>query len=296
MTLNQLYYFKTVADYENFHRAAEKLFVSQPSLSRSIASLEKEMGISLFEKNGRGITLTKGGKLFLEYAERILSECEIATNKMKELTMKGGRIDIGMVFPLADQYMPHIVRQFLDIEENENVNFRFFQNHTPEIVRRIKSGEIDIGFGGYMENESSLEFYPVLEQEIVLISPKGYGFDGKEKISISVLDEYPVIGYDKESWMGYHTRKLYRRLGMHPNIVVDCSDEHSIMAFVREKFGLALIPRVDTLDENSFNIHRLEDIHLSHKTFMFWEKERYHLPVVERFLEYMINSVENKNA
>ena len=287
MTLNQLNYFKTVAEYENFHRAAEKLFVSQPSLSRSIASLESELGIPLFEKKGRRIFLTKGGKVFLEYAERILNECDIATNKMMELTQKGGRIDIGMVFPLAERYMPHIARQFLNKEENKDVNFRFYQNHTPAIIHKIKRGEIDVGFGGYTDNEESLEFYPVLKQEIVMITPKDYGFDEIKEVPISMLNEHPVVGYEKESWMGNHTHRLYRRLGLSPKIVVDCPDEHSIMAFVREGFGIALMPRVDSLDEDRINIHTLNDIHLAHQTFMFWEKERYHLPVVERFLEYM---------
>ena len=59
MTLNQLYYFQTVARYENYRKAAEDLYISQPSLSRSIAALENELGVLLFEKNGRGVHLTK---------------------------------------------------------------------------------------------------------------------------------------------------------------------------------------------------------------------------------------------
>ena len=114
MTLNQIYYFQTVARYENYRKAAEELYISQPSLSRSIASLESELGILLFEKNGGGVNLTKSGKLFLEYAERIISDCEIARNKMTEMANNGGKIEIGYVFPLANHYIPHNVREFLN--------------------------------------------------------------------------------------------------------------------------------------------------------------------------------------
>ena len=70
MTLNQILYFRKVARLENYHQAAEELYISQPSLSRSMASLESELGVALFEKKGRGVTLTKAGKLFLEQIGR----------------------------------------------------------------------------------------------------------------------------------------------------------------------------------------------------------------------------------
>ena len=102
MTLNQILYFQKVARLENYHYAAEELYVSQPSLSRSMASLENELGVALFEKKGRGVNLTKAGKLFLEYAERILEDCKIATDKMQELASDGGGSTSDMCFRWRD--------------------------------------------------------------------------------------------------------------------------------------------------------------------------------------------------
>ena len=101
MTLNQLIYFQKVATLENYHQAAEILYVSQPSLSRSMAALETELGITLFKKDGRGVVLTKAGHLFLEHANKIIADCDVAVDKMQELSSNGGEIDIGYVFPLA---------------------------------------------------------------------------------------------------------------------------------------------------------------------------------------------------
>lgn len=286
MTLNQIYYFQTVARYENYRKAAEELYISQPSLSRSIASLESELGVLLFEKNGRGVNLTKGGKLFLEYADRIIDECEIAKNKMKEMASNGGKIDIGYVFPLASHYIPHNVRDFLNKKENKNVTFNFFQNHTSAIAKKVRSGELDVGFGGYIDKEE-FEFFPVLSEEMVLITPKGHELESHKKVSIQELRNYPVIGYDRESWLGNYTKQLYRRLAFAPNIVVECPDEHSIVALVSEDFGIALVPAIEEINENRVNIHRFDDIELMHHTFMFWMRDRYQLPAVERFIEYM---------
>ena len=286
MTLNQIYYFQTVARYENYRKAAEELYISQPSLSRSIASLESELGVLLFEKNGRGVNLTKGGKLFLEYADRIIDECEIAKNKMKEMASDGGKIDIGYVFPLASHYIPHNVRDFLNKKENKNVTFNFFQNHTSAIAKKVRSGELDVGFGGYIDKEE-FEFFPVLSEEMVLITPKGHELESHKKVSIQELRNYPLIGYDRESWLGNYTKQLYRRLAFQPNIVVECPDEHSIVALVSEDFGIALVPAIEEINENRVNIHRFDDIELMHHTFMFWMRDRYQLPAVERFIEYM---------
>lgn len=286
MTLNQLNHFRVVAKYENYRKAAEELYISQPSLSRSIAALEEELQVPLFEKNGRGVNLTKGGKLFLEYAERIIGECEVAKNKMQDIASGGGKIDIGYVFPLASHYIPHNVRNFLNKEENHNVTFNFYQNHTSAISQKVKSGELDVGFGGYFDKEE-LEFFQIISVEMVIITPKGHELEQQEKLSIQELNHYPVIGYDRQSWLGNYTERLCHRLSFQPNIVVECPDEHSIVALVSENFGIALVPHIEEIDEDRVNIHKLSDIELMHRIFMFWMKERYQMPAVKRFIEYM---------
>ena len=114
MTLNQLEYFQKVATLQHFRQAAEVLKISQPSLSRSMSLLEEELGLMLFEHQGRNVVLTKSGRVFLEHVNRILEEVHIAEHKMKQLAGSGGHIDIAYVFPLANYYIPHTVRSFLD--------------------------------------------------------------------------------------------------------------------------------------------------------------------------------------
>lgn len=287
MTFNQLQYFQTVARTENYHLAAEKLYISQPSLSRSIATLEKELGVLLFEKSGRGICLTKSGRLFLEYADRILDECETAIYKMKELSSDGGRIDIGYVFPLASSYMPHMARAFLSQEENRNVTFSFHQDQTSVILNGLKSGHIDVGFCSFVDYEPDLEFFPILSQEIVMIVPTDHELAAYDEISIIELCNYPVIGYNRFSGLGNYTHSLYRRLKIQPDIVCECPDENAIMALVSEHFGIAITARVDCLDPSRVHILKLSDVSLSHQVFMVWLKDHYQLPAITRFINFM---------
>lgn len=296
MTINQILYFQKVARLENYHQAAEELYISQPSLSRSMASLESELGVSLFEKKGRGVTLTKAGKLFLEHADQISADCDVAVSKMQELSSDGGKIDIGYIFPLAGRYIPHKVREFLDKEENKNVVFSFWQNHTPAIAQKVRTGELDIGFGGYLEKED-MEFFPLNAQELVIITPKEHPLSRKTDVPLTALNRYPVIGYEKESWMGTYAKHLYKKYQISPNMIMECPDEYSIVSLVRENFGIALMPRTDILESaEGINIHKLKGLNIYRQIFMFWMKDRYRLPAVERFINYMKGQqAENAN-
>lgn len=287
MTFNQILYFQKVANLENYHQAAEELYISQPSLSRSMASLEKELGVMLFEKEGRGVKLTKAGHMFLDYANRILSDCNIAVGKMQELASDGGKIDIGYVFPLAGHYIPHRVKLFLERPENQKVVFNFWQNHTPAIIKKVRSGELDVGFGGCPEKDD-MEYFPVRNQKLIIITPQDHPLAGQASIPLTELNRYPVIGYDRDTWMGSHTRALYAKYDIHPDIIVECPDEYSIVALVRENFGIALMPHTDILAHApGVSIHAIEDLEVYNRVFMYWIKDRYRLPAVDRFIEYM---------
>ena len=292
MTLNQLKYFQAIARSENYRAAAEELYISQPSLSRSIDSLEDELGVQLFEKTGRGVTITKAGRLFLEYADRILEECAIAEFKMKELSSAGGRIDIGYVFPLANYYIPHMVRTFLDQPGNEHIKFGFTQNRTSSILKEVRKGIIDVGFCAFSENEEELEFYPILMQEMVIITPKDHPLESQGSVSVKELENYPVIGYDRKSGLGGYTNRLYRNLGIKPDILCECADENAIQALVREDFGIALVAKVDVLNEDEISIHSLSDADLTHLVNMVWLRNHYQMPAIRKFIDFMKSTAD----
>ena len=179
------------------------------------------------------------------------------------------------------------MREFLNKEENKNVVFNFWQNHTPAIAAKVRTGELDIGFGGYLKKED-MEFFPLSAQELVLITPKDYPLAGIREIPLSEMNHYPVIGYEKESWMGTYVKHLYNKYQIHPSTIVECPDEYSIVSLVKENFGIALMPQTDILlNADGINIHKLKGLQIYRQVFMFWMKDRYRLPAVERFINYM---------
>ena len=157
----------------------------------------------------------------------------------------------------------------------------------PAIAAKVRTGELDIGFGGYLKKED-MEFFPLSAQELVIITPKKHPLAGIREVPLSEMNHYPVIGYEKESWMGTYAKYLYRKYQIEPNMIVECPDEYSIVSLVRENFGIALMPQTDILlDADGINIHKLKGLQIYRQVFMFWMKDRYRLPAVERFINYM---------
>ena len=114
MNLYHLRYFVTLAHMEHYTRAADLLAITQPSLSHAISSLESELGVKLFKKNGRNVTLTKYGKSFLTDAEDILQKLDASVGSL-QLAGKGeGHIDIAFLRTLGSDFVPRILRRFLD--------------------------------------------------------------------------------------------------------------------------------------------------------------------------------------
>lgn len=287
MTLNQLLYFQTIARLQHYRNAATQLNVSQPSLSRSMNTLEAELGIMLFEKTGRNITLTKYGKLFLEHVDKILGEVSLAEHKMKQLSGNAGHIDIAYVFPLANYYIPHTVRCFLNCKANENVTFRFQQTRTNEMIADLKRDIYDVVFGSYVENEPSIQFTPIINQELVMITSQNHPLAHRDSLDFRELGNYPIIGYDSDSGMGLHTRRLYQERAISPNIVCDCPDENSIAALVAEDFGIALVTNVDSIRDANICIHPLCGPPIVHTVYMAYLKDKYQIPASQRFIHFI---------
>ena len=288
MTLNQLNYFYEAAMLQHFNQAAEKLNISQPSLSRSITALEDELGITLFEKSGRNVILTKAGDIFLEHVTQILDDVKRAEQKMHQLTTDGGHIDIAYVSPLAREYIPQLVHSFLSMAQNKNITFNFHQDITSENVEGLKKGSYDLIFGSYSASEPNIEFVPIIQQEIVAILPTVHPLCHKEALSAKDFADYPVLGYARHSGLGKYTRSFFKKHDVSPNFICESPDENGIASLVAHGFGIALVADVDTIYRDDICIRPLvSNESFSHTVYMGYIRGKYQLPAVQRFIEFV---------
>lgn len=288
MNLNQLSYFQTVARLQHYGKAAETLNISQPSLSKSISNLEEELGLYLFEKSGRNVVLTKYGQVFLDHVDRILSEVETATKKMRQLASpEEGHVDIAYVSPLAKNYIPQSVRRFRNTEQNQQITFSFSTGMTSVLLRGLRDETYDVVFGSYVENESSLEFFPILKQAIVLIVPKSHLLAGRKSVTLEELAPYPFIAYERSSGCGLDIRKLFQDHHFHPAVVCESPDESSITELVAMEIGISLVADVSAIHHPDVCVIPLEEPRTEHTVYMIYHKYRYLTPAVLNFIQFI---------
>ena len=149
MNLFYLRYFVTLAHVKHYTKAAEQLCITQPSLSHAIAQMEKELGVPLFEKNGRNTMLTPFGREFLSCAEHTLSTLDDGIASLQRSARGSGLIRLGFVRPLGIEFVPHLAADFLRAYPENDIRFTFHTGITQNTdscrrFRKIHTGKLQV--------------------------------------------------------------------------------------------------------------------------------------------------------
>ncbi len=199
MNLYHLRYFVTLAHLEHYTKAAAQLNTTQPNLSYAISSLEAELGVSLFEKDGRNIVLTKCGKDFLSDVEHSLSILDSGVLKMQLIGRGEGLIEIGFLRTLGINYIPLTLSSYLKTEDGKNATFHFHDGITADLIPMLKDKTCDVVFCSYAKDEPDIEFVPVAAQDLVLIVPKDHPLADRTEADLSETLPFPQIFSTQEA-------------------------------------------------------------------------------------------------
>lgn len=291
MTLQQLYYFCTIAHELNFHKAAEIYHIAQPSLSASIAKLEEELGFFLFERKGRHVELTKWGKYYAEQVAPVLEQLEFITGKAKTLAgSQTGLIDLAYNVPFGRKLVPQLAREFLDVPENRECTFHFHQASSPMIIEGLKAGRYDVGICTVEPVLPEVSYIPLKRQELVAIVPKDHELAGRESIKLSELLEYPYVDYSDYVGLKPTIHRILDAEGLSPKIAAKAPDEESIAGLVSEGFGVSFVAKVFSLDNFDVVKLKVERDDCYRTIYLVHMKDRYLTPAVMRFIRYGIEA------
>ena len=204
MNINQIKYVLAVASSASMREASTKLFVSQPALSASIRELEDELGILVFERTNKGISLTDEGREFVEYAKKAVAQYEILEDRY--LTGNSGKEK----FSVSTQLYNFAIFAFTSVIRNNPADEYIFSIHetkTREVLEDVRSMKSEVGvisFSGANENvikklinEYRLEFTPLMRCEAYAYVWKDHKFAGRKTISLEELKDYPCVSFDQ---------------------------------------------------------------------------------------------------
>lgn len=287
MNLYYLRYFVTLAQDCNYTKAAERLNITQPNLSYAIRMLEKELGVPLFEKKGRGTALTKHGTQFLEDTKNVLLLLDASIEKM--MLAKEGKecIEIGFPRILGIRFVPERLRGFLDTAPGAGVTFRFHEGISRELLKLLETRECDLIFSTYRANEKEFAFAPVVEKQLYVIVPQEHPLAAKEEISLEETLAYPQIVFHPHSGIRSLVDSLFEELGQYPQIVMEIMEDQVIAGFVAERFGIAIVEDMQILETLPVKKLKLKAPGNRQIFYMAWRKHGRYTPVFHEFLTYM---------
>ncbi len=250
MEIRQLEYFVEVAKNEHVSLAAENLNVAQSAVSRQVRLLEKELGIELFEREGRNVKLTIIGRLFLDQALIALQAIEDSKRLVEDyLDPELGIIRIGFPSSLANHLLPTVISAFK--KEHPDVRFKLRQGSYMFLTEAIKNREVDIAFiGPAPMDDPDLHADVLFSEDMFALVPDTHQLAGEAHVSLNQLENESFILFPK----GYILRKIAvdacHLAGFRPFIPYEGEDLDAIKGLVSSGIGVTLLPET-TLYENT---------------------------------------------
>ncbi|HXQ81764.1 MAG TPA: LysR substrate-binding domain-containing protein [Opitutaceae bacterium] len=246
MELRHLRYFVAVADELNFTRAAEKLRVAQPSLTRQIHNLEDELGVRLLDRSKSRVSLTEEGRRFLLDARRLVALSLESVQAVQRFSRgESGQLNLGYLFKLSFDLLPATLATFYQVRPEVAVNL--FDMTPAEQLRALEAQKIDLGFVGLRPRAVShgmaeLAWERVARHDIVVVLPAHHRLARKRKIMIGDLKESFFVALSEETHPGSRDwlLSLCEQAGFAPRILQDVDLEAGIMIFVAEGLGVTL--------------------------------------------------------
>lgn len=245
MELRQLRYVLMVAEERNFSRAAKKLHIAQPSLSQQIAKLEKEMGVNLFSRDTNQVKLTSAGERFVESAGNILDMVEQLEKEMSDVAnLRQGKLVVGSLSMTGTHLLPMAIPAFK--QRYPGIEVVLMEDSTANLEKMTAKGQVDICLLSLPLFEPSLDYQPVLQEEIMLAVPPDHPWKGHSHVAVSQLKDEPFIFIKKGQGFHHISLELCRRAGFEPNIVFESANIETIQSLVSAGMGIAFVPKMVT--------------------------------------------------
>lgn len=290
MNLYHLRYFVTLAELQHYTKAAEILSITQPSLSHAIANLEDELGIKLFEKDGRNIVLTKEGQDFLYDVKSSLSILDSSIKKMEMLSEGNGVINVAFIRRMGTYFLPKIIRNFLDENKGKKIHFSLHTSTglSRDLLEGLKNRQYDVVFCSKFEDDPLIEFTPVSAQNLILAVNKNHPLAEKDEIRIKETLDYPYIMFKKKSGLRHIIDQLFNRIGSFPkNVIFETEEDQVIAGFVAEGFGIAILPDIEILDVLEIKKIKLTNSFWERKLYMAILKNSHQSQAVKNFCDFV---------
>jgi DNA-binding transcriptional LysR family regulator len=259
--LRQIEGFLAVARLGNLSRAAEELFLTQPTLTARLKALEQELGEDLFVRTGRGMRLTEAGRAFLPYAERAVGSLREGQERLKALKeAASGRLTLSASPGVSTYALPQLLESFVEAHPGVEVSVR--TGHSEEVLEMVLREEVQLGLGRAMRHPD-IQSLPLYEDELVLVVEPAHPFARRDEVTLEEVGREQLILFDRTSSYYDLTRALFRNAGISNPRAMELDNIEAAKRMVERGLGLALLPRSSVsrmLENGRLSLVRIEDV------------------------------------
>jgi len=296
MEMHQLRYFVAVAEEENFTRAAEKCFVSQPSLSAQIIKLESELGARLFNRLGRRVELTSAGTFFEKRARSILMEAENAQREISEGQGEPrGRLSVGVTPTVGPYLLPPVLASCR--ERYPDLQIRVEESQRRLLMDSLVGGHLDVVISSYSGNVAHIEAEPILQEALNLVVPRNHALADKQEISVQDFKDEPLILLGESLVLGEKILELFGGNNFEPKIGAVCSQVSTAKALVHSGVGLSILPEMarETVSPYDVVFRTLISSRMTRLLFALTHERRYLSSGAKAFLATVREFVDERS-
>ena len=291
MNLLYLRYFVELAHTQHYTRAAERLCITQPSLSHAIAQMETELGVPLFEKDGRGIMLTHFGEQFLACAQQTLATLDDGIDTLQRVGRGEGIIRLGLLRTLGVDYVPDLAARFLAANPDKNIRFTFHSGITKDLLDGLSARQFDIVFCSQPYLERKLTAVPVNKQDLVLVVPRSHPLAQQHTVDLAETLLYPQVYFAKGTGLRIIIDELFRQIGGTPTIAYETEEDQVIAGLVAHGFGIAVVPYMEMLLRLDVKILQIVRPVWERNFYMVTDDWAYQSMAVRQFRQFVLDGI-----
>jgi DNA-binding transcriptional LysR family regulator len=249
--LHQLRCFVAVAEELHFGRAATRMYMTQPPLSRQVQLLERGLGIQLLERNNRSVKLTAAGQGFLRDARHILAFSDQAADGARRLARgEAGSLTLGFTAVSAYQMIPQLLARAAD--ELPGLQFTLKEMVSSAQLEALAAHRIDVGFARQINDRGALDARLISREPLVAVLPQAHPLAQKQAIAVRDLDQQPFVMYAADEGRYFYDciAGLFAMTGVTPRYVCHLGQTHTVVSMVKAGLGVAIVP------QSAMQLHR----------------------------------------
>ncbi|MDX1762325.1 MAG: LysR family transcriptional regulator [Christiangramia sp.] len=288
LELRHIRYFLAVAEDLHFRKAAERLFISQPGLSRQIKQMEEELGVKLFERHNRKVVLTKPGMYLKKELTRNLKDLDQIFDHAKLLNEGiGGDLKLGYVGSAIQKVIPELLVKFR--KKHSRIIFTLKEMDNEKQIEGLLSSDIDIGFVRLERLPKGLESKVILREPFCLVLPREHEIDHSNFTGLDQFKEESFILFDPDYSAAYYEKvmQIFDDSNFVPIVSHNTVHASSIFKLVENNFGISIVPESLKVENNKkLKFIKLDMIPQRTSLTVVWHKNNTN-PVLEKFLKFV---------